>query len=101
MRDRGGPAGGPASCTVPAGSRPSGHGRRRSASVSVARVARCICSTVGGLQKNTSVSAASAPSAAPKKKPYAQWNVAVPYSVPVMIRAATPPAKLPPSAFQA
>ena len=42
------------------------------------RTARAICSTVGRLHRNVTVSAASAPSAAPKKNPYAQWKLAVP-----------------------
>src|SRR5438105_4788359 len=62
------------------------------------RTAAAIWAGVIGLQRNATVRAASAPIAAPKKNPDAQWKCAVPYRVPVMISAAPPPAKLPPRA---
>src|SRR5216683_154939 len=65
------------------------------------RTAASIWAGVGGLQRNATVRAASAPIAAPKKKPDTQWKWAVPYRVPVMISAAPPPAKLPPRALNA
>src|ERR1700733_1794643 len=77
-------------------------GLARCASLSAAlRTAVSICCSVGRLHRKVTVTAASAPSAAPKKNPDGQANVALPYKVPVMMNAARPPAKLPPRALNA
>src|SRR5579859_4908936 len=71
------------------------------AAASARSTAVCICSTVGRLHLNVTRSIAIKPSAAPEKNPLGQAYCVVPYRVPVMMRAAPPPAKLPPSAFHA
>jgi hypothetical protein len=69
--------GGPARGGRDPGQATAGLARRESLS-DEARTARSICAVVGGLQKTATVTAANAPSAAPKKKPNAHWKLAVP-----------------------